>query len=71
MRNAAKQIISAALSFFIQFGLFLVGVQIGLNVDGYEHEAALLIGLVMAALIFGYNDWKEKKDREPEPKPAE
>lgn len=69
--NAAKHIISEALSFFIQFGLFLLGVQIGLNVKGYEHESALLIGAVMAALIFGYNDWKEKKKSEPEPEPTE
>ena len=69
--EAAKQIISGALSFFIQFGLFLVGVQIGLNVEGYEHESALLIGTAVAALIFGYNDWKEKKKSESEPEPAE
>ena len=65
--QAIKEIVTAALSFFIQFGLLLVGVQIGLNVKGYEHESALLIGTAVAALIFGYNDWKEKKKDEPHP----
>ena len=69
--SAAKHIISEALSFFIQFGLLLLGVQIGLNVKGYEHESALLIGTAVAALIFGYNEWKEKKKSEPEPRPTE
>ena len=60
--NAAKHIISEALSVLIQLLLFLASVQIGLKVQG--PETALLFGAVIAALIIAYNDYQEKKHRE-------
>lgn len=63
--NAAKHIISEALSVLIQLLLFLACVQIGLKVQGYE--TALLLGAVIAALIIAYNDYQEKKKDEPHP----
>ena len=63
--NAAKHIISEALSVLIQLLLFIAAVQAGLKIQG--HETALLLGAVTASLIIAYNDWKEKKKDEPQP----
>ncbi|WP_028302976.1 hypothetical protein [Oceanospirillum maris] len=60
--EAAKHIISEALSVFTQFGFFILSVFAGLKIQG--HELALVLGLAVAALIIAYNDYKEKKHRE-------
>lgn len=62
--EAAKHIISDALSMFIQFGLFIVAVFGGLRIQG--HELALIFGLAAAALIISYNDYREKKREQSE-----
>lgn len=60
--NAAKHIISEALTPFIQYCLFLLAVFTGFEVQGYE--AAIIMAVASASLIIAYNDWKEKKHRE-------
>jgi len=62
--EAIKEIVSNALTFFIQFGLFILCVIAGRS---YSELTGVLVGLAAAALIISYNDYTEKlSDKENE-----
>lgn len=55
--DAIKEIVGNALTFFIQFGLFILCVIAGRS---YSELTGVLVGLAAAALIISYNDYTEK-----------